>query len=253
MNLWRRRTKNVVDLIEVAGAGISMLVGAPALVEALNKLDHAPVEDLTRARHHEQREARAHEQAALAKREVEADFPLLHALGCAWLWTSLETLVEDVMVAVLANDPLAADADTIRDLRIPMSAAATGDKEHLALAAYQELELKRGSAFRSGVTRFEGLLGAVGLKGPIPTQVRNRVFELGQVRNVVLHRGGIADRAFVEACPSFGQETGKPLAITHDVFTLYVFATMHYAAIVESRLGIKYPREPAATTTPLDS
>lgn len=253
LDLWRERTRNVMNLIEIAGRGIAMVRGAPTLIEALDSLERKEAETEEESRRREYRLATAREQASLAHSEVDADFPLLHALGCAWLWTSLETLVEDLMIAVLVSDPTTANLESVRDVRVPLAVAASGDRELLAWAAYQELELRNRSEFKSGVTRFEGLLDLVGLGGNIPEGVKKSVFELGHVRNIVLHRGGIVDRVFVQACPWTGQAVGEPLKIGHAQFTTFIYATMHYAAVIESRVGLKYPRGTEAAGSPVNN
>lgn len=39
------------------------------------------------------------QQAALARREVKRDFPLLHAHAVVAIWSALETVAEDALVA----------------------------------------------------------------------------------------------------------------------------------------------------------
>lgn len=52
-----------------------------------------------------------------------------------------------------------------------------------------------------GVARFETLLALVELSGAIDEEHRKGLFELQQVRNVIVHRAGIVDRRLREQCP----------------------------------------------------
>jgi hypothetical protein len=237
---WRTRTIDVMNLVESAAHGMAVLENTSLLLEVMfDPATFSPESEADAAhRAREVREMRT--SASRAEGEVRRGFPLLHVLGCVWTWASVEALLEDVLVAVLTNDPALADTEQLRDLRIPWAVAAAGDPEALARSVYREVELRRGSTFKGGVTRFEGLLSVVGLGGAVPSDVRKTVFELGQVRNVILHRGGIADRAFVDQCPWMNIAAGTELRISHHRFEEYVFAVMHYVAIVRSRVSDRY-------------
>jgi hypothetical protein len=120
-------------------------------------------------------------------------------------------------------------------MRVPAEVVLSGDPETRSKAIYREWAQRQSSA--AGATRFDALLGLVGLDGDVPAAVRRHLFELGQVRNVMLHRGGLVDREFAAACPWLGAEVGAPLKIGHHRFEEYAFGAMHYVAEIRQRMG----------------
>jgi len=52
--------------------------------------------------------------------------------------------------------------------------------------------------------------------------MRTKCFELWAVRNLIVHRSGIADRRFVELCPRLDGEVGKPYRITAATYAPYL-------------------------------
>jgi len=249
---WRTRTIDVLNLVDTAAHGMAILENTSVLLKAMFDPEMYVPEDEADAEHRAREVREVRSSSERAEREVQRGFPLLHVLGSVWVWASLEAMFEDLLLAVLENEPGLATEEGLRDLRVPWAVAAAGDQEMLARTVYRELELKRGSEFKSGVTRFEGLLSTVHLGGEIPGAVRQTVFELGQVRNVILHRGGIADQALADQCPWMDAPVGEELRISHHRFEEYVFEVMHYVAIVRDRISERYPMAPGTISDPVE-
>ena len=238
---WIGRARAGHDLVEVAKSGMTGLIGRPALIEALHDLDAKLGADEEGSEHFALELERAKAQAALVAKEVERDFPLLHGLTCVWLWSALETLVEDLLVAALQNDDRLAASEELRDIRVPIAAAASGDREVLARTVYRELEVKKGAGFRAGVSRFEGLLNLLDLGGSVPEDHRRALYELSSVPNVILHRGSAIDVAFLDACPWFGAKVGEELRVQSWRLEGYSAACIGYVAMLMARFGDRYP------------
>jgi hypothetical protein len=63
---------------------------------------------------------------------------------------------------------------------------------------------------------------------------------LGQIRNVIMHRGGIADRRIVAACPWLGLAAGDEVIITRGRCELYGWAANSYVAELISRVNERF-------------
>jgi hypothetical protein len=230
---FRERNTELVYFVDLTWRGYSMVANYPDLITVIWKGEPPAEEDQA-----DLKESR--KLAAASKKQLTAGMPLLHGLAVAWVWTSLETFVEEMAVELLRNRPEVANRDGLRDLKLPLSAAVSGDPEQLARAIYEELELKRGLAFKSGLTRFEGMFSALGVGGAVAEGVGKLVWELGQVRNVILHRGGVVDEQFASACPWTGMVSGQQLVVTRNRCLEYVLATTHYSNIIRSRLSLTF-------------
>jgi len=60
------------------------------------------------------------------------------------------------------------------------------------------------------------------------------------VRNVIVHRGSVADRRLILACPWLNLKAGDKVEITHEILGKYFKALNDYLMIVIRRLGVKY-------------
>jgi len=217
-------------LLELSITGISMLRAVPRAVEVLG-----PDEGETGERHSERVE-HAHKVAQLAQREVDSGFPLLHAQATVSLWSSLECLVCGFLADWLANKPDALNLEPVRKTRISLGeyeAMAPDQRRHYII---ELLEREVHAPFRQGVDRFEALLGVFGLSGPVDDDTKRDLFELSSVRNVLVHRRGIADTRFVKACPWLDLKPGDTVAVSHDNFHRYMGSTTRYIVTLIKRV-----------------
>ena len=99
-------------------------------------------------------------------------------------------------------------------------------------------EREVGVPLKSGVGRFESLLELIGLGGPVPEQIKRTMFELSQVRNLLVHQRGIVDRRFLEHCPWFTLSLGDSVIINHQQFAIYEQAVFAYTSELVQRLRI---------------
>lgn len=118
--------------------------------------------------------------------------------------------------------------DEVRRIKGPiaelLSASPVERAEFLANALAQEVK----APLQKGVGRFEALLQAVGLGGKVDRTVRDVLFELLSVRNVLVHRNGRVDARFLENCPWLGHRLGDNLRITAAMSERYRPATIYY-------------------------
>jgi len=213
-----------VRLVELATNGIRMVVNQARLSEALYGLD---VLDQPKRRA-ASKLADALVGAEMARQEVEADFPLLHAHSLVGVWGALEALINDVAVAWLTHRKALLKNVEFTAVKVPL-----GDFQRMSPAERIEYlldQVPRPSGVPGGLPRFELLLDRVGLGGTLEDELRRTLIEVHQVRNVYAHRGGIADRKARAACPwRRDWKLGKPILVNHAEYDRYLGAIHSYA------------------------
>ena len=232
---------NLNKLIDLAIDGIARETQAVGMVEWLADFERLKAErDKTpipvRGDEHERRMAHAKERADFAQREVETDFPKLHALATIAIWSSLEAFFENLAVAYLAGNPSALGLDPIKRIRVSLADYESMTHEERLLHLVDQLQQEIKTPLKQGVARFEGLLAVFGLGGEVDESVRRDLYELSHVRNVLVHRAGVADRRICAACPWLGLHLGDKVVIGHADFWKYVAAAMKYVTLILRRL-----------------
>lgn len=211
-------------LVHLHMSAVSRLIGIP---EFLKEAFYEPEDSewLTSAR----------KEAERAREEASKDFPLLHAHSLLGLWSALEALVEDVAVAWLITKPDTLQRPEFSKIRVPIAEFQLLSTEDQMTYLIAEVQRDLRAEQRSGVARFERLLDAIGMGGSTPREVGTAIYEAQQIRNVIAHRGGAADRKLVEACPWLGLKPGQPLTVSHKRFVYYLRAIHIYVVELINR------------------
>lgn len=239
---FRQHTMEIGDVLHLACDGIAMLRGRPQALEALASASTVLQE--AQSEGEEQDSGRdylaslddAKRQAELAEREVQRSFPLLHAQAAVSLWASLETLIENFAAAWIANQPTAQNIEVVRKLKIPLWQFNEMNSGERSLYSVELLQRELDSSLKHGITGFESLLDLFGLGGGTDEDVGKDIFELNHMRNVLVHRRGLADRRLVEACPWLDLTVGERVQITHDAFSRYYMSVVKYFFEVYNRV-----------------
>jgi len=235
-------TRQVHRLFHLTVHGIQILTTHDKLIEALVKYDdvvggqnptEAPSESGEASP--DARIEAAREEAAFARREAESDFHRLRAHTLLDLWGALEVLVEDIVVAWLGNVPELLDSEEVARVRVPLGEFQRLDDEERLRFLARELRDKRTN-LKAGSTRFEMMLAVVGLDGKVEEPLRRDLFEANQVRNVIAHRGGIADRQLLKACPWMSLRPGQPVPLGRAESNRYEMAVLNYVMTVLNRI-----------------
>lgn len=203
-------------LVHLTMRGIAMVRGGPKAIEALAEYDKLKgvFDDGDTQRRLEE----AQQDADLAQSEIDNGFPVLHEQALISLWGSLEALVKTVVVAWLSNDPTCFKAKEFEKLKVSLG-------DYMGLSDVEQceyittlLDQQEGGGQRQGIGRLECLLGPIGLSGQVESSTSKHLYELQQLRHVLVHRRGVVDRRLMEACPWLNKQPGEQLMIDHDTF-----------------------------------
>lgn len=242
------RLHDIVNLTKLAVGGISAMCAYPQAIEVLDKYrrwkgELAPDEHMN--------VEVAGKLAELAGRMIDTGFSLLHEQALISLWGTLEAFVEDLLACWLLREPSAREAEPVRSVRVSITEFELMDQEQRCLYIIKALEQETSAIYRKGIGRFETLLDVFGLGGPVSATVRRDVHELQQVRNVLVHRRGIADRQLLEACPWMDVAIGDQVVVTSEDLLRYVRALDSYLAELiyrgAHRFDPTFEREPDGT------
>lgn len=213
------------QILHLSTRGISVLRAMPQVVEAIAQ---AKPHESSDGEDPQARLERAKKEADLAQREVDRGFPLLHSQAVISLWGSLEDVVRTFLAKWLRNEPSAKQVDALRKLKICLGEYESMDEEDRCFYIVDRLQDEIASPLRRGVSRFESLLEPFGLSGSVDKDVQRNLYELYHVRNVLVHRSGLADRKLVEACPWLDVAVGDEVTVSHEAYAKYHASAAQY-------------------------
>lgn len=240
---FRDHTTEILDVLHLSCSGISMHRNRPDMIKWSAKVDEF-LERIGEKKEHSRHDHggtqdlldEAERQANLAKQELEKGFPLLHAQALISCWTALEVYVENLLVAWLENDPTALEAEAVGKLKIPLWEYHQMDGRERNLHIVQLLQREQSGPLAAGVTAFEVQLRPFGLGGEVDRDISKDIFEASHLRNVLVHRRGVADRRLLNACPWMDLKLGEPVVMSQDEFARLTLAITHYAVIIHDRV-----------------
>ena len=169
--------------------------------------------------------------------DARRDVRLLTSSAVVSLWSALEVGIEDFLIAWMMNQPGALNVPVLRKTKITLAEYDALDREERIRVLLSELE--RSVVGKQGVDCFEPLLNTFGLSGPVDRRVKAAIYEMQHVRNVVVHRGGRADRRFVKTCPDWDAKVGQPLEVKWKQCGDYQRAAGEYVLTVAERVAAR--------------
>jgi len=218
--------------------GVQAGRGAPEVVALLRE-----VKGCDPALHRPEALENAQRTSDFATREIQEDFPVLHGQAVVVLWAYLEALVRQLVADCICNDPESVKGEAFEKIRVRLAEYERLDQVDKAFFVVDALEKELGNGTMGGTRRFEALLSAVGLGGDVPPRLERTVLELGQVRNSIMHRGGVADRKLLAACPWLELKPGDRLTVGSEGFARFRQATHDYAELVLCRVLERFGRD----------
>ena len=235
-------------LIGLTTQGVHAIKHMPALAAAMDRTDVV----IGRTPRATPRVVQARAAAKWATLEIRLDFPLLHSHALVGDWSALEATIDDLVVAALLAHPEHLTAPAFADFKIPLAEYESMDRASRMEWLVDEAAKKAPKV--GGVSRFEYLLGAVGLSGRVSRTTRQRLWELQQIRNVIVHRGAVADAKFVAACPGLRVKSGEKIRVTKTMWARYHRVLSDYLLNILYRVarseGDRVPRTPPKLKAP---
>ena len=219
--------------IETAVQGLGWAANATKVHDVLKKSPLFPIKDDTQERQ------RAEQAERFGQEQASKGFPYLWYLASVRLWAILEVAVDDMALDALNRLDLIPPSSLLHTLEGPLLPFAGATADIRASLLLELLEEKCRSRFKPGVSRFEAVLDPLGLGGPVNDDVRKILLELSQARNLIMHRNGIVDKRFAEACPWIGAADGSPLPLVENHYMMYGLATSWYILELDRRLRVR--------------
>lgn len=224
--------------------GIARETAAPKVVEAIEsykEMDGKPSSPEVV----EKQRAEAHARAAFAQAQIDSGFPVLYAHATVAIWGAIEVLVEDLVVDGLMSDKKYLEKEALRKIRIPLAEYESLEPIERFQFLARELARQTNSDLKHGVGRFESLLDTVGLGGALSQELRRTCLEFGEVRNLIVHRAGTADRRFVDSCPWLNATVGDAFRIDSKSYAKYREFANQFLVELLVRAAIRFGAPPS--------
>jgi hypothetical protein len=231
-----RHFQETNQVLEVCRAGILHVTDFPQLVRILADLD-----GLTKTKREQMESISAARlpAAQFARRQVSRGFPILHAHAIVSLWGALEVLVHDLAIAWLVSNPDTLMREPFLRIRIALGEFERLGKRQRMEFAIKEVSRSLNADLKIGVGRFETILETVGFAGPIAHDLRRTLMEASQVRNVLVHRGGLVDRRLKESCPWLKIRLGARVRTDRATYARYSRVMFEYAWTLLNRCRVR--------------
>jgi len=203
--------------LNISLVGLDAVNKMPFLIQVLKntKTNKKEVEELNR------RLEVANKHAAIVETERKSGFHTLYSHGVVSMWVGLEALVGDIIIAFLVNKPELAKVKPFCDVKLTLGEYRTMSESELSHALFREIERETKAIFQSGINKFESILRTVGLDGKVPSKRAKNLYELHNVRNVILHRAGIVDSRFRVNCPWRREKIGSRITVNAKDYKRY--------------------------------
>jgi hypothetical protein len=236
LSYWRQSSQ----LLHVSMHGISIIRTMPRIVQILHDVDPPDTTaDILEGKHETLLE-KAKAEAALAEKECEDGFPLLHAHTLVGMWGAFEASIEDMLVGILMNEPDLLNSGSLAKIRVPYAEFEALEKEERIRRLIDELQRSQGFGRKQGTDGFEMLLEQVKLIGSIPPEIKKTIWQLHHVRNVIVHRASLADGRLVRSCPWMNLKVGDRVTVSHAALIEYGNALAEYTHTIATRLAEHY-------------
>jgi hypothetical protein len=169
-----------------------------------------------------------------AEREIEQGHPYLYSLATVRLWSILEAAIDEVILGLLRRGGWD-ESSGVTQLTGPLLPFLEATEETRAELLREKLLEAHKNSERIGVGRFESVLSPLGLGGAVDTEVRKRLLELSEVRHVIVHRRGIADRKLLLRCPWLPWDIGATAVIRRDRYASFYGSVLWYLMEIAAR------------------
>jgi hypothetical protein len=225
------------ELLHLSIGGLSMLSNLPEVMKRAKEWHEVAGTPNTTT---QSQIERITQNAAFADNERKNGYPLLHAFTLVGIWAALEAGIEDMLVGILCNEPARLSTFGFEKIKIPLSKYEQLDKEERMRFLLSEVQREHASGVGQGVNVFESVLYVFDLSGQVDSSIREGLWKLSNLRNVIVHRDSRADRRLVENCPSMSLKVGDRVIVGHELYGSLNLEVLRYVALLMRRLAVKY-------------
>jgi hypothetical protein len=229
------QSQELESLLNLSTKGIGLLRGIPKTIEILGKLS----EEVGTSKHQTRME-RVRQESELAQKEIENGFPLLHNQAAVTIWTFLEAAIRGNLCAWIRNLNDEHEIDEIKKIKVNIYTYNKLSEYDRSYFLYDLYEKEMGAGELYGTNRFEKLLNPFGLAGPLTPKIKHDIFELAQIRNVIVHRGGIADYQLVQKFSNSKFKPGETIKLSSEDIHRYFNSVQEYIVLLICRTGTKF-------------
>jgi hypothetical protein len=239
------------QLLHLSKQGLQWISRQPAAMLAVDNWERVT------EKYDEEKAKIRREQAQLAAAsvtpEVHAGFPLLHAHATVSSWSMLESCVESVILEWLLANPRALQTDSVSKIKIELGQYEGLDPDQRMRYIIDEIKRSTKADLKIGAGRFEAILDALEIKTSISQDLKKKLMELSQIRNILVHKAGIADRRLVESCPWLRFEIGQRVRVDYPMYKEIEAAVPEYVGTVVRRLKERTAALEAKAAKPNDA
>lgn len=233
----------IPELLQIAIAAVATVEASIELLEARKKLSIA-VPDLGEGFNSpesiDRRIEKERERLPFAQSEIDHGFPLLHSQAVVLLWAALEVLVEDSTAWWLLESPHLLNRPQFGSAKVDLvSLMQLSDFDRMRFIVST---VASRAPVSDSFSQLERQAGVIGIDPFHDGPDRRNLVEFGHVRNLILHRGSIADLRFQRTCPWLGVTAGEAVAINGEGFDRYYVSTCEFALHL-SRSGKRIARD----------
>jgi hypothetical protein len=235
-----KELQKLMTFVEVCQGGLSLAASAVEVQDTLRLLDEDAGEPsrIVPPEVYKKRleEAKKHED--FAQQELPAGFPYLLSLAAIRMWSLMESAFDQLIVYVLRVCPQTRQMTIIQKLKGPLVPFACLSPDEQAEFLLTQLKDEVRANFLPGTGRFEAMLKAIGLGGPVHGEVRRALLELSEVRHVFVHRRGEADAKLLERCPWLPFKVGDQVKVREPELRSFFVACVCYVLEIDRRLTL---------------
>lgn len=248
IHIIQKKAQELRDLEIFVGVCRNALHQAAKSVEALDlrrKIAEVLNEEQEHQSESELNEAKEHaaKVSEFAESQRKDGLPYLHSLCAVRLWALAEAMIDELVVHSLLTPSEFFDQTLLAKLKGPLIEFRSASPDEQAEFLAETLKQLVDAPLKLGAGKFEALLDPVALGGAIKDIVRRNLFELSQVRNIIVHKSGKADRRLVDACPWLNLKKGDNVHVTLDMFECYRLAVYWYMIAIRNRIESRYSIE----------
>lgn len=154
-----------------------------------------------------------------AKEYRDADFSTVHRHSLIGLWSFVETAVEDSIILILERSPQAEELLRNAGYKPKPSLNQRMKKEKLnrVYASLEKQARDRGNIAEAWID----LLGSLDVKFLLSKDKIAAIAEANEVRNCILHRGGVIDERAASKAPGLAPHIGQKIKVGKKQYLSY--------------------------------